>query len=171
VSGADPVASAPILYGSVSTGTDLLDWSWARARLTAATTYWIATVRPDGRPHCRPVWGLWREGAVWFSTGSLAGRNLAHNDAITVHLDDGDAALIIEGHATRVRDRTTLAAMCEVYGPKYDWPMHPTGVDTENPGIGDDHGANGPVFRVHPDTVFGWTTGMGTPTRWRFPRR
>ena len=119
---ADPVASAPILYGNRSTGTDLLDWSWARERLTAATTYWIATVRPDGRPHCRPVWGVWREGAVWFSTGSLAGRNLEHNDAITVHLDDGDAALIVEGRATRVRDRTTLAAMCEVYGPKYDWP-------------------------------------------------
>jgi len=166
-----PVASAPILYGSRSTGTELLDWSWARERLTSATTYWIATVRPDGRPHCRPVWGVWLEGAVWFSTGSLAGRNLVHNDAITVHLDDGDAALIVEGRAARVRDRTELESMCEVYGPKYDWPMHPTGVDTENPGIGDDHGANGPVFRVNPDTVFGWTTGMGTPTRWRFPRR
>ncbi|HEY5853339.1 MAG TPA: pyridoxamine 5'-phosphate oxidase family protein, partial [Aldersonia sp.] len=165
-----PAASAPILYGSRSSGADLLDWSWACDRLTTATTYWIATVRPDGSPHCRPVWGIWLDEAVWFSTGSLARRNLVHNDAITVHLDDGDAALIVEGRATRVSDRVALEEMCTVYGPKYDWPMHPTHPETEDAGIGDDHGADGPVFAVRPATVFAWTSGMGTPTRWRFPR-
>ena len=30
--------------------------------------------RSDGRPHTRPVWGVWLDGAFWFSTGSLADR-------------------------------------------------------------------------------------------------
>ncbi|MEI6136703.1 MAG: pyridoxamine 5'-phosphate oxidase family protein [Chloroflexota bacterium] len=31
----------------------------ALARLRTAMNYWIATTRPDGRPHAAPVWGVW----------------------------------------------------------------------------------------------------------------
>ena len=40
--------------------------------LTAAPNYWISTTRLDSRPHARPVWGVWLDGAFYFSTGSLA---------------------------------------------------------------------------------------------------
>src|SRR5439155_12821608 len=43
-------------------------WSDAAARLESARNYWVATTRPDGRPHTMPVWGLWLDDAVVFST-------------------------------------------------------------------------------------------------------
>lgn len=56
--------------------SELLPWSWATERLVAARNYWIATTRANGRPHCRPVWGVWFEGVgLYFSTGSLARHN------------------------------------------------------------------------------------------------
>ena len=39
-------------------------------RLEAARNYWIGTARSDGRPHAAPVWGLWIDDAVLFSTSS-----------------------------------------------------------------------------------------------------
>src|SRR5207249_5591723 len=32
-------------------------WSDAVARLESARNYWVATTRPDCRPHTMPVWG------------------------------------------------------------------------------------------------------------------
>lgn len=160
-----PTAEAPIMYGSPLDGADRLPWSWAEERLVAARNYWIATTRPDGRPHARPIWGVWLDGSLWFSTGSLAVRNLAHNDAVTAHLESGDAAVIVEGHAARVVDHAALQTMCDRYGPKYEWPMRPDG-----DGILDSDGTGGPVFRIVPDVAFGWEMGMRSPTRWRFAR-
>jgi hypothetical protein len=71
----------------------------AEQQLVAARTYWIATTGPDGRPHCRPVWGVWLADGFWFSTGSLARHNLAANPQITVHLESGDEVVIVEGAA------------------------------------------------------------------------
>jgi len=61
---------------------------------------------PEGAsgPHTRPVWGVWRDGGFWFSTGSQARRNLEANAAITVHLESGEEVVIVEGVAERVMD-------------------------------------------------------------------
>jgi Pyridoxamine 5'-phosphate oxidase len=99
---ATPTAAPPVLYGAPAPPGDLLPWSWAEQRLVAARTYWIATTRPDGRPHCRPVWGVWLADGFWFSTGSLARHNLAANPQITVHLESGDQVVIVEGVAAAV---------------------------------------------------------------------
>ena len=48
----------------------------ALARLRAAMSYWIATTRPDGRPHAAPVWGVWLDDALWFGTMGQKVRNL-----------------------------------------------------------------------------------------------
>lgn len=144
---------------------ELLPWSWAEQRLTDARTYWIATTRPDGRPHTRPVWGVWLDDHLWFSTGSLARHNLVTNPAITVHPDDGDRVVVIEGRAERVTDVGALRSMCTPYTVKYDYPIHPT-----DEGMRDDAGNEGPVYRVVPDVVLGWDADMARPTRWR-PRR
>ena len=60
----------PAGYGvpTDASGADLIPWSWAVERLSAAHNYWVCTARPDGRPHAAPVWGLWLEDAFWFST-------------------------------------------------------------------------------------------------------
>jgi len=66
------------------------------------TAIWIATTRPDGQPHSRPVWGVWLDITFYFSTGSLATQNLAAQSAITVHLESGNEVVIIEGTAQQV---------------------------------------------------------------------
>ncbi len=45
-------------YGVPDSSDGLLDWSDVEARLLAAPQYWMATTRPDGRPHVVPRWGV-----------------------------------------------------------------------------------------------------------------
>ena len=77
-----PIASRPYMPGygvePPDGGMGLLPWSWAEERLIASHEYWLATVRPDGRPHLMPVWGVWSDGSLWFSSseGSRKARNL-----------------------------------------------------------------------------------------------
>ncbi len=54
-------------YGisDANSGKGLLEWSWATERLMKAHNYWLATTRPDGRPHCMPVWGIWLEDGLF----------------------------------------------------------------------------------------------------------
>ena len=44
-------------------------WAEARSRLEEAQFYWLATVRPDGRPHSVPVLAVWVDGALHLSAG------------------------------------------------------------------------------------------------------
>lgn len=156
--------TTPVLFGVQMAAGDLLPWWWARERLVAARTYWIVTTRPDGRPHARPVWGVWLEDGLWFSTGSVARHNLPRNPEITVHLDDGDRPVMVEGTAHAVTGVEALSPFVAAYNPKYDWDVAATGE-----GVVDGSGAAGPAFLVRPRLVFGWESGMRAPTRWRFP--
>ena len=79
----EPTASRPRMFGGHPKAVPLA-WKWAVAQLVEARNYWVDTTRPDGRPHSRPLWGLWQDNAFYFSTGSLAGQNLIHNPATTV---------------------------------------------------------------------------------------
>jgi hypothetical protein len=58
-----------------------MPWTWAEERLGESHNYWIATSRPDGRPHLMVIWGLWLDGVFYFSTGgqSRKARNLEHD--------------------------------------------------------------------------------------------
>src|SRR2546425_1061199 len=92
-------------------GAKQLPWSWAVERLLAARNYWICSTRPDGPPHAAPVWGLWLDDAVWFSTdrASRKGRNLLASPTVVVHLESGDDVVILEGEAELVQDETALS--------------------------------------------------------------
>ncbi len=81
----------------------LKPWSWALERLEQSHNYWIATSRPDGRPHLMLVWGLWWEDAFWFSTGprTRKAKNLASNPRCAVGTEKADEAVIVEGIVAR----------------------------------------------------------------------
>jgi Pyridoxamine 5'-phosphate oxidase len=93
----------PPLYGMKSPHK-FLPFTHAEDRLTKSRNYWICTTRPDGRPHSIPVWGFWFEGALYFGTArsTRKSRNLAHNPAISVHLESGDDVVILEGMLKRL---------------------------------------------------------------------
>jgi|SRR5690625_1899795 len=55
----------------------------------------------------------------------LVGRanNLPRNSEITGHLEDGQEVVIVEGNGHAETDQASLQAMCDAYGPKYDYPI------------------------------------------------
>ena len=75
-----------------------------RASFVRSRSYWICTARPDGRPHSIPVWGMWVDGALYFGTARDArkAKNIAHNPAVSVHLESGDDVVILEGKASEI---------------------------------------------------------------------
>ena len=43
-------------------------WTAGREHVLGAETFWLSTVRPDGRPHVTPLIAVWHDDAIWFST-------------------------------------------------------------------------------------------------------
>jgi nitroimidazol reductase NimA-like FMN-containing flavoprotein (pyridoxamine 5'-phosphate oxidase superfamily) len=145
-------------YGVTASRKGLLPWRWARERLERAHNYYVATARRDGRPHVMPVWGLWFDGAFYFSTGaqSRKARNLAANAECVVCTERADEPVIVEGVAEPAKDRKALAAFRKLYKEKYDWDME----------------AEEGIYVVRPRVAFGFIEQAdlfpGSATRWRF---
>jgi PPOX class probable F420-dependent enzyme len=144
-------------YGLPQSGKGLLPWKWAEQRLKESHNYWISTTRPDGAPHTMIVWGLWRDGAFYFSTGqkSRKARNLARNPRCVVCTERAEQAVIVEGTAEVVRDRGLLKWFNKDYETKYKWDMS---------------GFSEPIYRVRPRVAFGLYEKdfVGRATRWKF---
>ena len=89
-------------YAPEGTKFKFLPFSFAETRLSRAHNYWVCSTRPDARPHTAPVWGLWLDGAFYFSTdpSSTKARNLSANPAILVHAESGDEVVIVEGRCS-----------------------------------------------------------------------
>jgi hypothetical protein len=154
-----PKAGRPQMpgYGINEDRKNLLPWKWAKDRLTKAENYFLVTVRPDGRPHVMPIWGLWLSDRFYFSTGkkSVKARNLAANPNCVLCPGDADEALIVEGTVEKVSDKKTLSAFAKQYMKKYKW-------DVSNMGE--------PIFVIQPRVAFGQIekTFTKTATRWTF---
>jgi hypothetical protein len=107
-------------YGLPSTTEGLLAWPDVEARLVAATSYWLATVRPDGRPHVVPRWGVWLDGRFWYDGAptTVHVRNLTVNPACALHLESGTEAVIVEGESlpARAPAETLGARLAEAFG-------------------------------------------------------
>jgi hypothetical protein len=69
------------------------------AKLSAATEFWVATTRPDGRPHVVPRWGVWLDGGFFYdgSPTTRHARNVIENPACALHLESGTDVVILEG--------------------------------------------------------------------------
>lgn len=119
----------------------MLDWGWAEERLAASRNYWIVSTRPDGAPHAAPVWGLWLDGAVVFSTSpeSRKGQNLERDPRVVVHLESGDEVVILEGRVGRVSADDELA---DAYEAKYSFRPEP--------------GSDSPWYGVAPKRAYAW---------------
>jgi nitroimidazol reductase NimA-like FMN-containing flavoprotein (pyridoxamine 5'-phosphate oxidase superfamily) len=107
-------------YGIAETEEGMLPWTWADERLAAARNYWIVTSSEDGAPSAAPVWGIWADGAVHFSTSprSRKGRNLARDPRVVIHLDSGDEVVILAGE---VAPYTLADGMADAFQEKYEW--------------------------------------------------
>ena len=165
----DPVTTVDTRFSME--GAPAVPWPEAQRGLEAAGTYWLSTVRPDGRPHVTTLIALWHGHALYFSTGPAEQKykNLDKNPHCILttgnnRLDDG-LDLVVEGEAVRVTDETRLRVRADAWETKYgsDWPLMGS---EENPAY---------VFEVTPVKAFGFRKGFGrdgqgSQTRWRWPR-
>jgi PPOX class probable F420-dependent enzyme len=139
-----------------------IPWERVERRLRNAETYWLATTRPDGRPHAMPVHGLWHERAFWFGTdrGSVKGRNLAANPAAVVHLESAGDVVIVEGRAEVVPEPAG-GAVAPLLAAKY-------GVGEEELALGRP-GDGGALYRLRAQVVHAWLEAAlaETRSRWR----
>ena len=97
------------------------DWGWAEARLRDAHNYWLATTRPDGRPHLVPTWGAWIDDALWFCTyrGTVKTVNLATEPRATIATETPGEVVLVEGSALPVDERELPTAFAVAMAAKY----------------------------------------------------
>ena len=165
----EPVASRPHMpgYGLLGPeeGTGLLPWSWAEERLSTSHDYWVATVWPDGRPHVMPVWGIWHDQSLWFSSSKASRKaiNLAAKPRCTVATDNALEPVIIEGDAQVISDHPTLQLVLERENAKYHTDYS---IEMLDPAVN-------VCLRVRPLWAFGIAQGdfTGSPTRWVFRQK
>jgi general stress protein 26 len=169
MAGKDPVAELQPQFSS--DGVTPTAWAEARGRLEGAHIYWLATVRPDGRPHVTPLLSVWLDGALYFCTGpgERKARNLASNphcilttgaNALHAGLD-----LVVEGDAVKVSDDVKLRRIADVYESKYgsDWSFE------VRHGAFFGEGGEALVYEVEPAKAFGYgRDGEYSATRFRF---
>lgn len=93
-------------------------------KLLEKKVLWIASVRPDGRPHLVPVWFIWHADHFYFSTApdSVKAHNMDANPQVAVALEDGTNPVICEGEAHAVA-MPVAAEIADAFFRKYEWNL------------------------------------------------
>jgi len=156
-------------------GEAALPWSRAAEALAVPPsqdlTWFLGTVRPDGRPHAAGVGALYLDGDVWFTSSPAArkARNLGANPRATFSVRLAGVDLVFEGVAERVTDAATLETIATRYR-EGGWPVEVEGDAFTAPYSAP---SAGPppwnLYRFTFNTVFGVATGEPYgASRWRF---
>lgn len=156
-------------------GSAAIPWSrpadLLAARPPADRSFFLATVRPDGRPHTAGVGALWFDGDFYVVSGpgTRKSRNLAVNPACTISVGLEGLDLVLEGEASRVVDPPTLERVAARYR-EGGWPAEVDGDAFTAPYSAP---SAGPPpwhlyrFRFHTATGVATAEPHGA-TRWRF---
>jgi nitroimidazol reductase NimA-like FMN-containing flavoprotein (pyridoxamine 5'-phosphate oxidase superfamily) len=121
----------------------------------------FSTVDERGRPRVRPLWYLWRDGALWFTTRlehRHTGRDLESGAPVAVSVASDDRpyrAVIARGRAEVVgKDEELLFAISSRYGEvaARRWLSSAMKEDDRV------------VFKVVPETLLAWNYGKGDST-------
>lgn len=97
---------------------------FAIKRLINESNIWVATVRPDNRPHLTPVWFVWEAGKIFFciQSKSVKAQNIAKNPQVALSLEDGSNVVICEGKAAVILE-TWPKAVHAAFLEKYNWDI------------------------------------------------
>jgi hypothetical protein len=160
-------------------------WSLARERLAnpeTPRTSWLATVRPDGRPHLMPIIAFWIDGVFHFvmREETRKGRNLAADGRCVIAIGSTTLPsmdLIVEGHAAPLTDAADVKRIAEVLGGD-QWPLEARGSKVSGPHAPTAGPPPYAIYRMVPATAFGLPGMLGMeqfdrselpkPTRWVF---
>lgn len=96
----------------------------ALERLKSEKNVWMASGRPDGRPHLVPVWFAWHTGKIYFcvAPNSVKARNLTRNPHLALALENGSTPVICEGLAA-FHTGPPPEPVRTVFHEKYDWDI------------------------------------------------
>ena len=106
-----------------------------------------------------PIWGVLVEDDLYLETAPFTrkARNIAARPAVSVHVERGDEAVIVDGDAEDFRPDGRLGALlAAAFAAKYPG-YEPT----------PDSWSDGSLCRVVPRKILAWRD-MPTATRWRF---
>ena len=126
----------------------VVPWDEVQRKLEGARNYWVASLRPNGLPHTRPVWGVWFDHRLLLSAGGgyWMSRNLRRHPLVSAHPEDAEGlVVVVEGRAVPVADNEHLRGAVTAYNQKYDWDI--TADEFEG------------SAEVVPERVFAWRTG------------
>lgn len=164
----NPAADRPLFpegYGLPETSEGLLSWSAVEEGLVESQNYWLGSVRPDGRPHSVPRWGVWVDGRFWYDGAptTVHTRNTELNPAVTLTLESGTQVVIVEGesHATRA-DPDGLGQRLAAAYAKYAEAGYAPGPDSWS---GEDGGG---LRVITPHRVLAWFDFPKDCTRFTF---
>jgi hypothetical protein len=170
------------IHGFSQPGAAPTPWPVALEQIAAAETYWVSTVRPDGRPHVTPLIAVWHDDAIWFATGAdeRKAMNLARNQSVA--LTTGQSALaagaldiVLEGVSEQVTDDAQLEPVAAAFAAKYgreiwDYSVRDGAFDCRPP-TRDGAVVRAIVFRLRPARGLGFRKGDEfSQTTWRFAR-
>ena len=144
-----------------------LSWEEITRAFAAASNWWVATTGPGG-PHAVPVWGVVVGGSLCFygDATTVRSRNLTADPRLVVHLEDGDAPLIVFGRVRPPRPASSLPDVVAAYRAKYDQPGDADYLP-DHPAMEDP-----PVYVIDADRAVTWDLNgdyLGSQRRWRAP--
>lgn len=153
-------------------------WADALAILETAETFWLSTVRPDGRPHVATLLAVWLDGAMHICTGvtERKAKNLAGNPRVVLTTGCNTQTgldVVVEGKAVPLTDDATLQRLADAWVAKYgeDWRYTVRdGAFYHGEGsVREEAATRAFVYEIAPVTVFGFSKGdVFAQTRWRF---
>jgi|SRR6185436_13693647 len=120
----DPKISRPKFpKGYADKPASYISWEWVASQLIESKHYWLCSVRPDGRPHVVPRWGVFIDNKLYYdgSTETRHARNILENPHITLNLESGEKAIIMEG-STRPAEKPSppfAQMLAAAIGQKY----------------------------------------------------
>ena len=132
---------------------------------------WVATTRPDGRPHVAGVGAIWLDGKFWIVSGpgTRKSRNLAENPSCVISVGLPGIDLVVEGTAERVTDDATLQRLADEYRSQGWEPEVKDGAFTAPYNAPSAGPPPWDLWAITPRTAFGVASAdpQGA-TRWRF---
>ena len=158
----EPAAEQMVLPAGYGSPKEKLKWAEVNRELEDAGQYWVASVRPDGRPHVVPRDGIWLDD-TWYYGGAdntVHNRNLQHNQRLAMHVGDGLKAIIVEGEAKHIRpSRAVAERLAEAHNRKYGhYGMNATAETYTGPG----------TWSLKASRILAWTNLPENATRFIF---
>lgn len=96
-----------------------------RDRMERERILWMATTRPDGRPHVAPIWFVWHEDRAYVMTGGVKLENVQRNGRAALNTEDGSSVVIVEGTAKVIPVTDALfEQVAKLYDARYEWNIH-----------------------------------------------